>query len=92
MKTKLAASILALALIVAGGVYSFATETSRLAGLPIAVGGLLAVIYSRPLAELNASLVERSLIPLTGKSVRPFTVVLWGIGIIIVGLSWMILG
>lgn len=49
--------------------------------------GASAIWFSRALAEAQQELAKRPYIPIHWKEVRPFTFMLWGTGLFIVGLA-----
>lgn len=97
MKNKFVIFLLLVGCVVAAGISNVVGEVDWLAGLPLVVAGTVAVIFSRPIAEVIGELNKRLLttaIPFYvvipgGSDLRPYTVLLLGIGLVILGLAWM---
>jgi hypothetical protein len=64
---------------------SFALGT----GLLLVVTGAVSIAFSRRLAEAQQELSEKPFIPSNWAGIRPLTFVLWGTGVVVVGLSFV---
>lgn len=58
------------------------------AGFLIACGTLVAA-FNRSMFEVQHYIAETRFAPISLKEARPFTFILWGVGITIVGLIWL---
>jgi len=60
-----------------------------IAGALVAVAGIFAIAFRLEIAALQQRLAETGVAPESWSQVRPFTLLLWGGGVMLVGVSWM---
>ena len=63
----------------------FTNLPSRAIGALLLTCGLAAIGFARYLSSAQSQLAEKPFIPENWKNVRPFTFILWGTGVAIVG-------
>jgi hypothetical protein len=60
--------------------------SSRAEGLLLVASGVCAVIFSRQLTEAQHALSEKPFVPRSWSSTRPLLYVLWGVGVVLLGV------
>jgi hypothetical protein len=58
-------------------------------GMSLVLGGTLAIVFSRAIAQAQELIGSRLGIQ-SESGLRPLTFVLWGVGVVIVGLAWLL--
>jgi len=71
---------------VAAVLLGLSSAGSHAVGALMLAGGLAAVAFARQLTIAQHQLSEKPFIPSRWKEVRPFTFILWGVGVALVGL------
>lgn len=64
----------------------FTSTPGRAIGALLVACGLAAVAFAGRLASAQRRLAEKPFIPRSWKNIRPFTFVLWGTGVVVLGV------
>jgi len=61
-----------------------------LAGAIAFAAGVLAIVFRAELAELQHRIAETGAVSESWREARPFTWLLWGVGVALVGVIWVV--
>jgi len=70
----------------------FARIASPLSQLLLSVCGAIALLFADSVSAGQLELAQRPWAPDSWKKIRPLTVRLWGFGLLLVGVGWLLSG
>jgi hypothetical protein len=75
---------------VAIGVLTFSFGFESIGGIGLIIVGSVTVFFAHNIAKAQKNLAAKPFVPDHWKGVRPFTFALWGTGVAILGVIWLI--